>query len=346
MDDVIVFFKNGKYKVVKVADKLYVGKDILYLNVYKKKDTRTVYNVVYHDGRGGPYYMKRFAVPSVTRDKEYDLTRGTANSRVVYFTANPNAEAEVIRVVLRPRPRLKVTSFERDFGDLLVKGRQSMGNLLTKNELHSIVLKRRGGSTMGGRQVWFDFDVLRLNYDGRGTLLGEFHSDDLVLVVSKNGEYYTTNFDENNHFNENLLRIEKYNPKKIWTAVLFDANEGFTYIKRFVIEPSAKPVNFIGDNPKSELRLLTDTYYPRLEVKLGGGDAEKLPFEVDVESFISVKGVKAKGKRLHQSEVATVVELEPLRQPEEEGTSDEDDSSDSDEQNGGDDFIDKEPTLF
>ena len=198
---------------------------------------------------------------------------------------------------------------------------------------------------MGGRQVWFDFDVLRLNYDGRGTLLGEFHSEDLVLVVSKNGEYYTTNFDENNHFNENLLRIEKYNPKKIWTAVLFDANEGFTYIKRFVIEPSAKPVNFIGENPKSELRLLTDTYYPRLEVKLGGADAGKQPFEVDAESFISVKGVKAKGKRLHQSEVADVVELEPLRQPEEDGD-DESDAGEEDSSENDGETIDREPTLF
>lgn len=344
MDDVIVFFKNGKYKVVKIADKMYVGKDILYLNVYKKKDTRTVYNVVYHDGRGGPYYMKRFAVPSVTRDKEYDLTRGTANSRVVYFTANPNAEAEVIRVVLRPRPRLKVTSFERDFGDLAVKGRQSMGNLLTKNELHSIVLKRKGGSTMGGRQVWFDFDVLRLNYDGRGTLLGEFHSDNLVLVVLKTGEYYTTTFDENNHFNENLLRIEKYDPKKIWTAVLFDANEGFTYIKRFVMEPSAKPVNFISDNPKSELKLLTDTVYPRIEVHFGGRDSEKVPFEVDVETFISVKGVKAKGKRLHQNEIADVVELEPLRVPEEDMDDNDEDGADEDIEFDGDE--NKEPTLF
>lgn len=346
MDDVIVFFKNGKYKVVKIADKLYVGdvgKDILYVNVYKKKDTRTVYNVVYHDGRGGPYYMKRFNVTSVTRDKEYDLTRGTANSRVVYFTANPNAEAEVIRVVLRPRPRLKVSSFERDFGDLAVKGRQSMGNLLTKNELHSIVLKRKGGSTMGGRQVWFDADVLRLNYEGRGTLLGEFHSDNLVLVVHKNGEYYTTSFDENNHFSENILRIEKFNPNKVWTAILFDANEGFTYIKRFVIEPSAKPVNFVGDNPKSVLRLLSDTPFPRVEVKLGGTDSEKLPFEVDVESFISVKGVKAKGKRLHQSEVANVVELEPLRVPEVE---ENEESANDDADIVDDDSIDKEPTLF
>lgn len=345
MDDVIVFFKNGKYKVVKIADKLYVGKDILYLNVYKKKDTRTVYNVVYHDGRGGPYYMKRFAVPSVTRDKEYDITRGTANSRVVYFTANPNAEAEVIRVVLRPRPRLKVTSFERDFGDLAIKGRQSMGNLLTKNELHSIVLKRKGGSTMGGRQVWFDFDVFRLNYDGRGSLLGEFHSDDLVLVIQKNGEYYTTSFDENNHFSENLLRIEKYNPKKIWTAVLFDANEGYTYIKRFAIDPSAKPVNFVSDNPKSELVLLTDTYYPRLEVNFGGADAEKASIEVDAESFISVKGIKAKGKRLSQNEVAKVVELEPLRQPEDEESADGEDVSD-DAEPLDEDNQNPEPTLF
>lgn len=268
---------------------------------------------------------------------------------MVYFTANPNAEAEVIRVVLRPRPRLKVTSFERDFGDLAVKGRQSMGNLLTKNELHSIVLKRRGGSTMGGRQVWFDFDVFRLNYEGRGTHLGEFHSGDQVLVVLKSGEYYTTSFDENNHFNENIFRIEKFDKDKVWTCVLFDANEGYTYIKRFLMDPSAKNVNFVSDNPKSQLILLTDTAYPRLEVTLGGKDADKEPLEVDAESFIAVKGIKAKGKRLHQSEVKAVVELEPLRQP--EAANDEGDANTADDdaavvENPADEQDNNDTSLF
>jgi topoisomerase-4 subunit A len=347
IDDVIVIFKDGKYKVVKVADKLYVGKNILYVNVYKKKDARTVYNVVYHDGRGGPYYMKRFAVTSVTRDKEYDITQGKPGSRVVYFTANQNAEAEVIRIVLRPRPRLKVLKFERDFGDIAVKGKQSMGNLLTKNEVQLISLKSKGGSTMGGRGVWFDQDVLRINYEQRGRFLGEFQSDDQILVVLKNGDYYTTDFDDNNHFGENILRIEKFDPSKVWTAVLFDANEGFKYIKRFEFEPTQKPVNFIGENPKSVLILLTDTVYPRLEVHFSGKDADKESKELDVESFIGVKGLKAKGKRINnQWEVGEVEELEPLRQPEPdpeadpdnddgEGNADGDDGSD--EPNGGDD---------
>lgn len=325
MDDIIIFHKDGKYMVKKVAEKLFVGKNILYVNVYKKKDTRTVYNVVYHDGRGGAYYMKRFNVASVTRDKEYDVTQGKPGSFINYFTANPNAEAEVIRVILRPRARLKVTSIEKNFGDLGVKGRQSMGNLLTKNEVHSIQLKSKGGSTMGGRKVWFDFDVLRVNYDGRGEFLGEFQSEDLLLVTTKKGECYTTNFDENNHFPDDLSRIEMFKEKKIWTAVLFDANEGYTYIKRFQIPSGNKPVSMIGDNNKSVLMLLTDTYYPRIEVKFGKADADKEPIEVDAESFIAVKGITAKGKRISQNVVDSVAELEPLRQPEieEEETTDE-----------------------
>ena len=345
LDDVIVFFKDGKYKVVKVADKLYVGKNILYLNVFKKKDNRTVYNAVYHDGRGGAYYIKRFAVPSITRDKEYDLTQGKAGSTVVYFTANPNAEAEVIKVFLRPKPHMKNNIIERDFGEIAVKGRQSIGNLVTRNPVHSIVLKRKGGSTMGGRKVWFDSDVLRLNYEERGELLGEFQSDDLVLVVLNNGDYYTTDFGESNHFEENILKVEKWDGNKTWTAVLYDANEGYTYIKRFQMEPSAKPVNFLGDNPKSRLMLLTCTAYPRIEVHYGGRDAEKEPFEIDAEQFISVKGVKAKGKRLCNNEVERVVELEPLRLPQdgqEEGNDDE--NLENEEESSG--MEGKELTLF
>ncbi len=363
IDDVIIFFKDGKFKVVKVADKLYVGKNILYLNIFKKKDTRTVYNVVYHDGRGGAYYYKRFSVPSITHDKEYDLTQGKPNSTVTYFTANLNAEAEVIRVYLRPRLRLKKSSFDRDFGELAVKGRQSRGNLLTKNEIHHIELKRRGGSTMGGRKVWFDADVLRLNYEERGNYLGEFFGDDSILVVQKNGDYYTCSFDDNNHFNENWLRIEKFDSNKVWTAVLYDANEDNKYIKRFLFEPTQKTVNFLGDNPKSLLILLTDTCYPRLEVHFAGAYADKEPIELDAESYIGVKGLKAKGKRINnQWLVGDVVELEPLRLPEsdadegeesDENQSDVDENSetdvadsDADKSSSTDDEDDGLPSLF
>ena len=345
IDDVIVFFKDGRFKVLKVQDKVYVGKDIMHIAVYKKKDTRTVYNVVYRDGKIGAYYMKRFAVPSITRDKEYTLTQGKPGSKVIYFSANSNAEAEVIRIVLRPKFRLKVSTFERDFGALLVKGRQAMGNLLTKNEVMSIKLKSKGGSTMGGRKVWFDWDVFRLNYDGRGELLGEFQSEDSILVVSKNGDYYTTTFDDTNHFADNILRIEKFDASKIWTCVLFDANEGFKYIKRFMFESSQKPVNFIGENPKSQMILLTDTYYPRIEVKFGGKYADKEPQEIDVESFIGVKGIKAKGKRLNnQWEVGDVNELEPLRFPEPEVTEAEEEEPDVAEEGTEEEGTEK--TLF
>lgn len=316
IDDVIVFFKDGKYKVVKVSEKMFVGKGILYVNVFKKNDKRTIYNVVYRDGKTSPCYIKRFSVPGVMRDKEYDLTRGTPGSRIMYFSANPNGEAETIKVVLKPKPRMRVFQFEKDFSDIAIRGRQARGNILTKAEVHRILLKQKGGSTLGGRKVWFDPDVLRLNYDAEGTYLGEFQGEDEILVVKQNGDYYTCNFDLSNHFPADYLRVEKYDKNKVWTAALYNADQGYAYLKRFTFESSDKPLNFMGDNPQSKLYLLTDTVYPYLQVVFGGNDAFRDPIEVDADEFIAVKGYKAKGKRLSNYEVETVKELEPKRFPE------------------------------
>ncbi len=313
LDDIIIFLKDGKYKIVKVADKLFVGKNILHVDVFRKNDQRTVYNTVYKDGKTGPYYIKRFAVNGITRDKEYDITQGKAGSKIIYFTSNPNAEAEVIRVTLKPKPRLTKLVFEKDFSDITIKGRQSQGNILTKNEIHKIALKHKGGSTLGGRQVWFDRDVLRLNYDKRGEYIGEFHSEDLILIVSSKGDYYMSNFDLSNHYEKDILIIEKYNPHKTWSLVLFDADQQYFYLKRFQLEASQKPLNILGDNPESRLILLSDQDYPRFEMRFGGNDAYREALVVDAEEFISVKSYKAKGKRLTTFEVQTVNELEPVR---------------------------------
>ena len=316
IDDIIIFFKDGKYKVVKVSDKLFVGKNILYLNVFKRNDSRTIYNAVYRNGKAGANYIKRFAVTGVTRDKEYDLTQGEPGSKILYFSANPNGEAEVIKVLLKPRLRQKVLSFEKDFSSIAIKGRQSMGNLLTKAEVHKISLKQRGVSTLGGREVWFDNDVLRLNYDGRGIYLGEFQSEDQILVIYKDGQYCTSTFEISNHYDQDILKIEKFDSGKIWTAVLYDADQNnYPYIKRFQLEPSVKKQSFLGENPASNLLLLSDTVYPRIEIIYGGNDAFRGSMEVDAEEFIAVKSLKAKGKRLTTYEVAEIKELEPLRFP-------------------------------
>ena len=316
LDDIILFYKDGRYKVVKVADKLFVGQNVLYLDVFKKNDKRTIYNVVYRDGRNGAYFMKRFAATGLTRDKEYDLTQGKAGSKIMYFSANHNGEAEVIKVTLKPNPKLKKPVFDKDFSELLIKGRQSMGNLLTRNEVQRIGLKSQGSSTLGGRKVWLDRDILRLDFDGHGEYLGEFNSDDQLLVVLDNGEYYTTPVDPNCHFDQNLLRLEKYDQGKVWTAVLFDASQkGFLYLKRFNLDPTSKRVNIIGEEKDSRLVLLTDTWYPRLLVTMGGSDSFRDPMEIDAEQFVGVKGVKARGRRVTTFKVESVSELEPLRMP-------------------------------
>ena len=336
IDDIILFYKDGKYKVIKVADKIFVGKNVMHVQVFKRNDKRTTYNAVYRDGKKGFYYIKRFNVTSITRDKEYDLTMGTPGSRVIYFTANPNGEAELIKVTLDIDTTKKKQNIflEKDFSEVLIKGRASRGNLLTKKSVHRIGLKSHGHSTLGGRKVWFDPDVNRINYEEHGNLLGEFWDGDSILVVLDNGEFYITNFDANNHYETNILRIEKWEPHKVWTAVLYDAdNEGYPYVKRFLMEAIKKHQNYLGDNVNSKPILLTDVVYPRLQVTFGGVDAVRPALEIDVDSFIAVKGFKAKGKRISTFNIDKIEELEPTRFPEApaEGEGEDADTDEEDE---------------
>ena len=338
LDDVVVFYKDGKYKVIKIQDKIFVGKNILHVQVFKKGDKRTIYNVVYRDGKTGPYYIKRFNITSITRDREYDLTLGTPGSKIMYFSANPNGEAEVIKITLNPNPKKKKQNIflDKDFSEIKIKGREAKGNLLTREGIHRISLKSHGHSTLGGRKVWFDPDVLRINFDSHGDFLGEFNDGDLILVVLKNGEYYFTNFDPNNHYDGDILRIEKFDSKKVWTAVVIDAdNQNYPYLKRFYMEESKKKQSFVGENPDSKLVLLTDDVYPRIDVVYGGADSARGHEEIDCEQFVGVKGFKAKGKRITTCNVDHIDELEPTRFPEEpeetpKNPSTDDDNDDSD----------------
>ena len=317
LDDIIIFYKDGKYKVIRVAEKVFVGKNILHVAVFKKNDSRTIYNVVYRDGRQGQYFIKRFNVTSMTRDKEYDLTQGTPNSRVVYFTSNPNGEAEIIKITLDPTAKAKKLFLEKDFSEVIIKGRASKGNLLSKHPISRISLKSHGHSTLGGRKVWFDPDVKRLNYDEHGNYLGEFNDEDQILVILDNGDFYLTNFDLNNHYEDNILRLEKYQPDKVWTAILFDADQqGYPYLKRFLMDASKRKQNWLSENINSRLVLLTDQVYPRIKVTFGGNDAFRDPMEIEAEDFVGVKGYKARGKRLTTYAIATIEEIEPTRFPE------------------------------
>ena len=363
IDDVIIFYRDGTYKVTRVQDKVFIGDterskherkkkvEIIHIAIFKKGDTRTIYNAVYRDGETNACFIKRFNVTAITHDREYDLTTGTPGSRVIYFTANPNGEAETIKVTFRPNPKLKRISFDKDFGEILVKGRQSRGNLLTRLDVHKITLKAHGASTLGGRKVWFDHDVSRLNYDARGQYLGEFHTGDFVLVVLADGRFYTTNFDANNHYEQQgILRIEKFHERKVWSAVLFDADQqGFPYVKRFTLEraPQQRPQSFLGENPASRFVLLTDVAFPRLRVTYGGPDAFRDPMEVEVADFIGCKSFKAKGKRLTTCTVESIEELEPLRQPEpEEEPAETDNEAEALEASPADPTDASEPDLF
>ena len=320
LDDIIIIYKDGTYKVTKVQEKLSVGKNVLYVNVFKK-DARTIYNVIYQDGKGGPYYMKRFNITGITRDRDYNITQGTKGSKIVWFSANPNGEAEVVKVTLKPIPRLKKLFIDVDFSELSIKGRGARGNLVTRNEVHRFSLKEKGKSTLGGRKVWFDPDILRLNYDARGNYLGEFGPDDLVLIILKNGEYYTSSFDASNHYDDNILRLEKYRPKHVWTAIVRDADQqNYPYLKRFTFEPSAKKQSFIGDNKKSELLWLSDNPGARFELNFSEPDTFRGPVEIHSHEFIAVKSFRAKGKRLTTYPLDSIKELEPdeIEEPEEE----------------------------
>lgn len=316
LDDVIIFYRDGRYMITPVADKKFVGKNVLYVNVFKKNDKRTIYNVAYRDGKEGTTYIKRFAVTSIVRDREYDVTQGTPESRITYFSANPNGEAEIIKITLKPNPRVRRIIFERDFSEVGIKSRQAQGVILTRLPVHKIALKQRGGSTLGGRKVWFDRDVLRLNYDGRGEYLGEFQSDDSILVVLNTGEFYTTNFDVSNHYENNVSIVEKFDGNKVWTAALYDADQqNYPYLKRFCFESTTRKQNYLGDNKATQLILLTDEYYPHLEVIFGGHDSFRDPMVIEADEFIAVKGFKAKGKRITTYTVETINELEPTRFP-------------------------------
>lgn len=312
MDDVIIFKKDGTYYVTKVADKIFVGKDVQYVNVFKKNDKRTIYNVVYRDGKYGAAYVKRFNVTGVTRDKVYNLTKGSSGSRILHFSANPNGEAEVIKVCLKPKPSIKKLVFEYDFAGLAIKGRDSQGNTLSKSDIHKISVVQKGVSTLGGCKIWLDEDVLRLNTDNRGKYLGEFQGEDRILVVNKNGTYHTTDFDLNNHYDEGYLVFEKFEPDKVWTAVFFDAEQNYYYLKRFRFEDCVKLNSIIGETEGSRLVCLSSERHPRFEVIFGGKYEARPADLILADEFIGEKSFKARGKRITTFEVKEIREIEPL----------------------------------
>lgn len=342
IDDILVIYRDGTYKIVRVADKLYVGKSksnrIIHIGIFKKNDRRTIYNVIYRNGKGGNYYMKRFFITGLTREKEYDITKGLAGSRIEWLTANPNGEAETVRVSLADEPnalgrRPRNMELTINFADQLIKGKESLGNLVTKFRIKSICLEKRGTSTLGGREVWFDRDVIRLNYDRRGESLGIFQGDDKVLIITKSGEFFTSSYSDTNHYEDNILRIEKFDPDKEWTLVLFDNALGFPYLKRFKFEVSAKPLRFVGGDEGGEILLLTDKAHARLLVNFGGADSVRPAVEIDADDFIAVKSFKAKGKRLTQYTLASIEDITPEPEEPEEISTEEGAAEESAEEN-------------
>lgn len=327
LDDVIVFLRDGRYLITKVADKAFVGKEIIHVARWIRNDKRTIYNVIYRDGKNGAAYIKRFNIPSLIRDREYHVTQEKPGSKILYFSANPNGEAETVKVVLRPtqRERRRKLVFERDFAEILIKGRSAKGNLLTRGNVFKVTLKEQGASTLGGRKVWFDWDVFRINYDERGTFLGEFAGDDQVLVIRENGECYTTGYSDATHFERDIKVIEPYDPDKIWTLVYYDEEAQYTYIKRFPIEEDGGRT-FIQGEEQNRLLLLSEEVYPLIKVTFGGGDEHRMPIEIDAETFIGEKSIRAKGKRISNYEVAEVEELPPARVPKEREESEEESS--------------------
>ncbi|MGM0649905.1 MAG: DNA gyrase/topoisomerase IV subunit A [Bacteroidota bacterium] len=318
IDEIIVFMKDGKYVVTKVTEKSFIGKNILHIAIFKRNDERTIYNVVYRDGKSGVSYIKRFPVTSITRDKVYDLTQGTKHSKVLYFSANPNGEAEVIKVYLKPKPKLRKIILEFDFQDIDIKGRQSKGNILTKHDVHKINIKQKGVSTLGGRKIYFDRDVMRLNVDQRGEYLGEFSGDDKIIVFLADGKYRLSGFDLTNHYEPNLIRIEKFDPEKVYTAIHYDSEQGYHYIKRFQPEDVSTVQLIINEEEGSELIALTDDTYPQVKIQFGGKHKDKDDELIDAEAFIAVKSHKARGKRLTTWEIKSAEFTEPLdKEPEE-----------------------------
>jgi topoisomerase-4 subunit A len=320
IDDIIVFLKDGRYLVTKVSDKAFVGKNIIYVAIFKRNDDRTIYNVIYQHGKSGPAMIKRFAVTGVTRDREYDVTKGALGSKVLYFTANPNGEAETVRIMLKPKRRLRKIQFDANFSDIAIKGRSSMGNILSKHEVWRVALKESGVSTLGGRQIWFDTAVMRLNDDERGIYLGEFSGDDRIISITRSGHFQLHLFDLSTHFEPDVVSIEKYDPENVYTVVYFEGEQRFYYVKRFQVESTEKIVRFIGDHPDSYVETVSSREYPRIKV-IFGGRKKGIEEIFDLEDFIAVKSHKARGKRLTTTNVEAVTPLEsPVNdEPGEEG---------------------------
>ncbi len=318
LSEIVVILKDGRYKITKVSDKEFFGKDILYAGIFNRNDTRTIYNVIYREGKTSVSYAKRFAITSITRDKEYDITQGTPGSAILWFSANHNGEAETVRIQLRPRPNLKKSSLEYDFSSLAIKGKTSRGNLVTKNPIQRITMKSKGVSTIAGKDIWYDADIQKLNEDGRGLYLGQFKSDDKVLAVFKNGTFYTTSFDLVNKYQGDVLLIEKFDPDKTFTALYWDSVAKSFYVKRFSFIPSDNtPMSFIAEGPKSYLVELSGDRHPQYEITWKLED--KLPDTVNAEEWIAKKGIAAKGKKCaERGEVKSVRFVEPIPDEEEE----------------------------
>ena len=311
IDDVIVILKDGRYVIKKVADKDFFDKNIYYIGVFKRNDERTIYNILYRDGRGGAIMMKRCAIKSITRDKVYDLTKGTPKSEIIYMTVNPNGEAEVLKIYFRPRPRLKKVITDLDFSTVAIKGRQSQGNLFSRYGIHKIVLKEKGTSTLGGQDIWFDEDVRRLNADGRGILLGEFKGDDKIVVWTSKHQYYITGFSVDQHFPDETIRVEKFVAGRIYSLCYYDREQSYYYMKRFQLEASEKMQSFLDDEASADFVCITGVEGATLVVTYKGAHASRPADEIDVDSFISVKSHRAKGKRITTYDVATLSFVEP-----------------------------------
>ena len=319
IDDIIVIRKDGTYVVTKVASKAFVGKNIQHIAIFKKNDSRTIFNIVYRDGKSGATYVKRFAVTGITRDKEYSLTKATPGSKILYFTANPNGEAEVIRVILKPKQKLKKLTFEFDFRELAIKNKNAMGNILSKHSVHKISLKEKGVSTLGGRMIWFDHDVKRLNADERGLFIGEFSGEDQILVLTNDGNFRLSSFELTNHYEEDILRLEKFDSTKIYTCVFFDADQEYYYLKRFQIDGSTngKLQSITGDKPESRMLVLSDHLFPNIKIHFGGKNSDRDPEIILAPEFIGLKSFKARGKRITNYEVKKIVEIDPSEPTEE-----------------------------
>ena len=319
LSEIIVIQKDGKYKVTKVSEKAFFGKDILYVGLFDRNDQRTIYNVIYREGKTSLSYAKRFAVTSVTRDKEYDITQGTPGSTILWFTVNHNGEAETVKINFRPRPKLKKTIDEYDFSQLGIKGRASRGNLVSKNPIQKITLKSKGISTIGGKDIWFDADIQRLNEDGRGLHLGQFTGEDHVLAIFKDGTYYTTSSDLSSRYQGDLLKIEKLDVNKVYTVLYYDKSVASFYVKRFSFDVSDNtPVSFISDSRGSYLVAISDDLHPQFEITFGGKNVNRDPEKVDAEEFIAKKGLQAKGKKVSALDVKSVIFVEPIHKPEDD----------------------------